>query len=113
VASVKECRAAITLLGERLAGADESVRVHVADRTVSCWITDLDVTFRGRLAGGELADVTDAVSSERADIRLSVSSDDLVDLVHGRLSFAHAWATGRLRLDASFRDLMRLRSLMS
>ena len=34
------------------------------------------------------------------------------DLVDGRLPFPHAWATGRIRLDASFRDLLRLRSLM-
>jgi hypothetical protein len=113
VASLRECRAAVRLLAARLASADGSVRDHAQDRTVSCRLTDLDVTIRGRLSGGELVDVTEAVSSERAQVRLTMSSDDLVDLAHGRLSFAHAWATGRVKLDASLRDLLRLRSLMS
>jgi hypothetical protein len=112
VASLREVRKALDDLGSRLAGADEKVRAQADDRSLSCRITDLDVTFRGRLAGGELVDVTDAISSEPAQIRLTMSSDDLVDLVDGRLSFPHAWATGRIRLDASFRDLLRLRSLM-
>src|SRR5689334_11941275 len=63
VASLRECRAAVRLLAARLAAADGSVRDHVQDRTVSCRLTDLDVTIRGRLSGGELVDVTEAVSS--------------------------------------------------
>ena len=39
------------------------------------------------------------------------TSDDLVAMTNGDLSFAHAWATGQVRLDASLRDLLRLRSL--
>ena len=42
-----------------------------------------------------------------------MSSDDLVAMTNRELSFAHAWATGRVRLDASFRDLLRLRALLS
>jgi len=113
VASLRECRKAVDELGGRLAQADDKIRAQAEDRTVSCRITDLDVTFRGRLVRGELVDVTDAISSEPAQIRLTMSSDDLVDLVDGRLSFPHAWATGRIRLDASFRDLLRLRSFMA
>jgi hypothetical protein len=113
VASMREVRKAMDDLGSHLAGADEKVRAQADDRTVSCRITDLDVTFRARLAGGELVDVTDTMTSESSQIRLTMSSDDLVDLVAGRLSFAHAWATGRVKLDASFRDLLRLRSLMA
>jgi hypothetical protein len=109
---MRECRKALDELGARLAQTDDNVRAQVDDRTVSCRITDLDVTFRGRLSGGELVDVTDAISSEPAQIRLTMSSDDLIDLVAGRLSFPHVWATGRIRLDASFRDLLRLRSFM-
>jgi hypothetical protein len=110
---VRECRKAVDELGARLAHADDRIRAQAEDRTVSCRITDLDITFRGRLVGGELVDVTDAISSDPAQIRLTMSSDDLVDLVAGRLSFPHAWATGRIRLDASFRDLLRLRSFMA
>lgn len=112
MASLRECRKALDDLGSHLAQADDKIRSHADDRTVSCRLTDLDVTFRGRLSGGELVDLTDVISSEPAQIRLTMSSDDLVDLVAGRLSFPHAWATGRIRLDASFRDLLRLRTFI-
>jgi hypothetical protein len=38
-----------------------------------------------------------------------MTSDDLIALTEKRLSFPHAWATGRVHLDASFRALLRLR----
>ncbi|MGW6554351.1 sterol-binding protein, partial [Streptomyces sp. NPDC055051] len=33
-------------------------------------------------------------------------------MVGGGLNFAKAWASGRVRLEAGFRDLLRLRSLL-
>jgi putative sterol carrier protein len=40
-----------------------------------------------------------------------MTSDDLVALVHGDLKMATAWATGRVKIDAGVRDLVRLRSI--
>jgi putative sterol carrier protein len=42
---------------------------------------------------------------------MTMTSDDLLDLVAGRLPMASAWATGRVRIDASVLDLLRLRSV--
>lgn len=113
MASLAACRAALKQLGERLSVADDDVRGHVEDRTVSCRISDLDVVFTGRLHDGELVEVTTKMSSEPAQIRLTVSSDDLIELIEGRLSFPHAWATGRLKLNASLRDVYKLRTLLT
>jgi hypothetical protein len=33
-------------------------------------------------------------------------------MVQGQLPFAKAWGTGRVKLQAGFRDLLRLRSLL-
>lgn len=41
-----------------------------------------------------------------------MTGDDLVAMVGGDLNFAKAWASGRVRLEAGFRDLLRLRSLL-
>ena len=112
MASLRDCRAALVELGARLSGADDRLRKQVQDRSVSCRITDLDVTFRGRLSDAGLTDITEAITGGPAQISLSMSSDDLVDLVGGRLGFASAWATGRIKLDASLRDLLKLRSLL-
>ena len=40
-----------------------------------------------------------------------MTSDDLLKLTSGELSFAHAWASGRLRVDANVFDLLKLRSI--
>ena len=45
---------------------------------------------------------------DKAQVRVSVSSDDLVALVAGSLAVPTAVATGRLRVHASPLDLLRL-----
>ncbi|WP_030675514.1 sterol-binding protein [Streptomyces rimosus] len=115
MATLEECRAALGRLAQNLSTADGDVRGAAAlDRSLSCWITDLDVTFVGRLANGALTDVTHVSGPppERAQIRLSMRGDDLVALVDGELHFAKAWGSGRVKLEAGFRDLLRLRTLL-
>jgi hypothetical protein len=41
-----------------------------------------------------------------------MSSDDLLAMTAGRLSFGPAWAAGRVKLEAGLRDMLRLRSLL-
>lgn len=112
MATVAACRAAVIELAERLSGADDHVKEHVVDRTLSCRVPDLDIVFWGRLLDGELVDITTDPQLP-AQIRLTVRSDDLVDLVGGQLKFPHAWATGRIKLDASLRDLLKLRTMLT
>ena len=47
-----------------------------------------------------------------AHITVRVRSDDLIALAEGRLGFAGAWASGKVKVDASLTDLLRLRSLL-
>ena len=54
----------------------------------------------------------DGPGVEKADIRLTMTSDDLIALTDGDLSFAPAWASGRVKLEAGLRDMLRLRSLL-
>ncbi|MBH5334175.1 sterol-binding protein [Streptomyces pactum] len=115
MATIEECRTALDRLAENLARADGDLRSAAsADRSLSCRITDLDTTFTGRLRGGRLVDVVPAPGppAERAHIRLAMTGDDLVALVAGELNFARAWASGRVRLEAGVRDLLRLRKLL-
>lgn len=115
MATIEECRAALDRFSANLAGAQGDARAAAAlDRSLSCRITDLDTTFVGRLAGGGIRDVTTVagVPAQKAQIRLAMTGDDLVALVAGDLSFAKAWAAGRVRVQASLRDVLRLRSLL-
>jgi len=115
MATIEECRQALDRLSENLTTADGDVHSAIAlDRSLSCHITDLGITFVGRLAGGRIQDVTTekGLPPERAQIRLTMSGEDLVALVQGELNFAKAWGSGRVQLQAGLRDLLRLRSLL-
>ncbi|MEV7782697.1 SCP2 sterol-binding domain-containing protein [Kitasatospora sp. NPDC088351] len=115
MANAEECREALEQLSRNMAKSTGDVRTAASlDRSLTCRITDLDLTFSGRLRDGRIQDVTEApgAPAEKAEIRLTMASDDLVALVDGRLNFAAAWAGGRVRLEAGFRDLLRLRTLL-
>ncbi|MER6016354.1 sterol-binding protein [Streptomyces bluensis] len=115
MATIEECRSALDKLSENLAGANGDVRSAAAlDRSLSCHITDLDVTFAGRLRDGriEVLDTLQGPPRERAEIRLTMTGDDLVSMVNGELHFAKAWGSGRVRLEAGLLDLVRLRKLL-
>jgi putative sterol carrier protein len=112
VASVEQCADALHALAGRLACVDPEVRAkYVVERTVSCRIRDLDVVFTGRLADEGLVDIRQAEDAA-AQVRLATSSDDLIALTEGRLNVPAAWATGRLKVEASVLDLLKLRSLL-
>ncbi|MFE7779364.1 SCP2 sterol-binding domain-containing protein [Streptomyces sp. NPDC057445] len=115
MATTEECRSALDRLSDNLAKADGDVRSAAAlDRSLSCHIRDLDITFTGRLTAGriEVLSTLDGPPAQKAQIRLAMTGDDLVAMVDGELNFAKAWASGRVRLEAGFRDLLRLRSLL-
>ena len=113
MATVEECEQALHDLAARLAGKDRSDSKGALDRTMSCDIKDLGVMFTGRLHDGRLDDVQrlDKVDGTHAQVKLAMKSDDLLRLVAGELNMATAWATGRVRVDASVRDIMRLRTI--
>ncbi|MGP4004302.1 sterol-binding protein [Streptomyces sp. 8N706] len=113
--TIEECRRALDRLSENLGRTNGDLRSAAAlDRSLSCRIPDLDVTFLGRLAQSRIQDVTTVPGPppERAQIRLTMASDDLVALVDGELNFARAWGSGRIKFEAGVRDLLRLRSLL-
>jgi hypothetical protein len=114
VATVAQCDAALHELAARLDAHEPDPGNARFDRTLSCLLRDLDALFVGRLTTGRLVDIHEADEAERtepAQIRLEMSSDDLLQLVAGELSMSNAWAAGRVRVHAGVRDMLRLRSL--
>lgn len=112
MASVEQCEQAFHQLAGRLAGADPATRRSVGfERTVSCAVHDLDVIFAGQLRDGQLVDIRQADSSD-AQIRMRMSSDDLLAVVAGELGLGAAWTSGRLQVHASMLDLLKLRSML-
>lgn len=115
MATTEECREALDRLSDNLTRAEGDVRGAVAlDRSLSCHVTDLDRTFTGRLEGGRIRvdALTPGPPATKAQIRLAMTGDDLLALVAGELNFARAWASGRVRLEAGIRDLLRLKRML-
>ena len=115
MASVEECRVALDDLIAALASVDPVLRAkHVPERTVACRVDDLDITFVGRLDEHGLHDLVESADdSKGVDVKVSMSSDELVALAERRDDFLHAWLRGRIQVSASMRDLLRLRSLFT
>jgi predicted lipid carrier protein YhbT len=115
MANLEQCRVALDDLIAALASVDPILRAkHVPERTVACTIDDLDVTFVGQLDEHGVHDLAEEAENDvEADVRLTMSSDQLVALAEREDDFLHAWLRGRVQVSASMRDLLRLRSLFS
>ena len=88
MATVEECRAALERLAARLAAVDGRRAANTSfDRTLSCHVPDLDVTFTGALRGRPHTGIT-TDPAPKAQVRLTVDSDDLVALTDGQLTSA-------------------------
>jgi putative sterol carrier protein len=111
MATVEQCRAALDVISQRIAESDHVARAKVDRRSLACHLTDLDVTFVGQLDAAGLHDITQ-VEENSADVTMTMASDVLVALTDGSLSFPSAFATGKLKINASFMDLLKLRSFL-
>jgi len=109
MATRDQCQAALERLAEQLRDVDGEHQSF--DRSVSAHVPDLDVTFTGDLHDGTITGIT-TEPAPKAQIRLTASSDDLVALTGGELPFAKAWLSGRVKVEAGVRDLLRLRSML-
>jgi predicted lipid carrier protein YhbT len=115
VATLQECERALVSLRDRLAAVDPEIRSrYVVTRTLACKVPDLDVVFLATLndEGIEQLRRVDGTDTDGAQVRLATQSDDLLALVEGQLSPPVAWATGRLKVQASPLDLLKLRALL-
>jgi predicted lipid carrier protein YhbT len=116
VATATEVETKLQELIDRLAGdrgaADELGRSLPDRRVLSVHVTDLEADWWTTLEGGRMGRLHGG-AVEEADIRVRARSDDLVSLIDGRGSLFSAYLAGRVRIEASFSDLLRLRRLAS
>jgi len=114
MATAEECRTALETLAGRLSEVDPQKRASVlADRSLSCTVTDLGVTFVTKLGQDGAAPVTEAGPGDPpAQVRFSAPSDELIAVSGDPKRFVRSWLTGRVKVQASFTDLLRLRKLL-
>ncbi len=112
MASVGEVEEVLERLLHRLGDVDPSTRSLLPSRrTIEASCPDLGLVRHAEWQRGTLT-LLDEAPPRRCDIRISVHSDDLLEIMDGDLSFSRAYASNRLRLDASMADLLRLRAIL-
>jgi hypothetical protein len=114
MATAEECQAALESLVGRIAEMDASDRAaHLVDRTLSCRVPDLNLTFITRLGpnGADPVRLADN-GTPQAQVRFTASSDTVVAISADPGSFMRAWLSGKLKVQGSVLDLLHLRKLM-
>ncbi len=111
--TAEECREALQKLAGRLSEMSPAERdQYFGNRTISVTIPDLGVTYVTLLGTGN-DPVREAAPGERpADIRITAKSDEVKALAEQPMNIARAWMTGRVKIEASMKDLFRLRRLL-
>lgn len=115
MSSIDACLEGIARANERiLAQPLDRRREHIRERTVRVIVPDLETAFEMRLTVDGLTDVTPGPleASGSAQVRVTVTSDDLVALAEDRLDPAVALITRRLKVDATLSDMLRLRRVL-
>ena len=114
MASAEECREALQTLSGRLTEMSPADRAsYFGQRSMSCQVTDLGVTFVTRFTDNGADPVTEAKPDDPpADIRLTANSNDVVSLAATPANIARMWIAGRVQVHASMRDLLALRKLL-
>lgn len=108
MATLQECREALTELTTDIAESGKDLDFN---RSLSASVTDLNVVLKGRIEDGGFHDIEESVDPA-ADVKLTLTSDDLIQLCRGELNAMKAMATGKLKIQASMADLMKLRKLL-
>jgi predicted lipid carrier protein YhbT len=114
MATVEECRTALESLIGRIANMDAKDReAHLVDRTLSCRVPDLGLTFVTKLGpdGAEPVKVADN-GTPQAQVRFTADSNTVVAIAGDPGSFMRAWLSGKLKVQGSVFDLLHLRKLM-
>lgn len=111
--TAEECRTALQKLAGRLAELSPAEREqYFGDRTISVTVPDLGITFVTVLRSGDDPVREAAPGDPPADIRMTANSDEVVALAEQPMNVARAWMSGRLKIEASVKDLFRLRRLL-
>jgi len=111
VATPEQVEATIGSLIGRLDTLDSSSRSMLPSRRmVETTCPDLDTTWHALWEEGTVGEILRGTAPRRPDIRVKVNSDDLLALADGSLPFRQAWQAGRIKLDASVTDMLRLRA---
>lgn len=111
MATVAEVDQTLHDLVRKLENASVEPRSLPERRTLTVHVRDLDLDYIAVFGEGRISGLEQGEPSGDEDVKISVSSDDLIALAKGTLNVGGAMLTGKLRIDAGMRDLLTIRHL--
>jgi len=116
LANVADVEQKLNELIARLHTSDDDVKASLRDtlpepRVLALHLPDLEVHYWAELEDGHLGDLHQGEPPE-AHMRIRADSDDLIRLIDGDLHQVSAYLSGRIRVEASFEDMLTLRRMM-
>lgn len=101
---------------ERLHESDEDLKSSLREslphpRILHLHVRDLDLDFWTELEDGHLGTLHRG-RPEESHAKIETESDHFVEMVDGRLHLVSAFLSGKVRVDASFSDMMTLRKML-
>ncbi len=114
MATEEQCREALDSLLGKISELDPQQRADaLVDRTLSCEITDLGLHFWTRVGPDGAEPARKASDSDgTAQVRFTTDSDTIVSIAEDPQRFARAWATRKVKVHASIKDVLRLRKFL-
>jgi hypothetical protein len=113
MATAEECREALQKLTGRLTEMSPAEREqYFGNRSISVTIPDLGVTYASVLGAGDDPVRLVAPGEPPANIRLTANSDEVIALAQQPMNIARAWMARRIKIEATPKDLIRLRRLL-
>jgi hypothetical protein len=111
--TAQECQDALQKLAGRLSDMSPEDRdTYFGNRSISVTIPDVGVTFVTKLGSGD-DPVREAVPGDPpADIKLTADSAEVASLAESPMNIGRSWVAGRVKIEASVKDLFRLRRLL-
>ena len=103
-------RELISRLDRAQEGQENLSRALPETKVVEVFVSDLDQSYWTELTGGRMGPLRRG-RPQGTDIRVEAESDVLVEMVDGERSIFSSYLGGRVKIEASFADLMRLRKL--
>jgi hypothetical protein len=115
VATKRQVERKLRELMQRLEQSGGQVRTSLAgalpeSRVIEVVVSDLGLSYWTELSGGSMDSLHEGTPPHH-EIRIRLSSDDVIELVDGRRSLFSAYLAGQVTIEASFSDLLRLRKL--
>lgn len=107
----KEIEEALDLVKQKFDDPKLKVRFSSFSKNMQFTFTDLNTAYLMRVTNGEVESLKEE-SIDSPDIRVTIESGILIDILHKKMNPMKAYTTGKLKAKGKLTDLLKLQKLL-